>query len=85
MEFIKNDLINAVLENYFQTFSRTLDTADYVPEKYGKKIHAFIFKNMKSKFKEIKREYRKQKKSASDGAAASLRAAPSEAGANTTS
>jgi len=62
MEFIKNELINAVLEKYFETFSKTLDTADYVPAKYGKKIHAYIFKNMKRKFKEVDREYRKSMK-----------------------
>jgi len=75
MEFIKNDLINAVLEKYFETFAKTLDTADYVPAKYGKRIHAFIFKNMKRKFREVNRAYKKQKKE-TGGAAASLRAAP---------
>ena len=68
MEFIKNELINAVLERYFETFSKTLDTADYVPAKYGKKIHAYIFKNMKRKFKEVDRAYRKQKRKAMNGA-----------------
>lgn len=62
MEFIKNKLINAVLEKNFETFSKTLDTADYVPAKYGKKIHKYIFKNMKRKFKEVDRAYRNQKK-----------------------
>ena len=77
MEFIKNDLINSVLEKYFETFSKTLDTADYVPEKYGKKIHAFIFKNMKKKFREISKEYDKQKKKAlAGGVGASLRPTP---------
>ena len=79
MEFIKNELINAVLEKYFDTFSKTLDTADYVPDKYGRKIHKYIFKNMKRKFKEIDRFYRKQKKSLADmqgGEGASLRPSP---------
>ena len=62
MEFIKNELINAVLENYFETFEKTLDTCDFVPEKYGKKIHAYIFKNMKRKFREVDRTYRKEKR-----------------------
>jgi len=62
MEFIKNELINAVLEKYFETFSKTLDTADYVPAKYGRKIHAYIFKNMKRKFKELNKAYQKQMK-----------------------
>ena len=79
MEFIKNDLINAVLDKYFETFSKTLDTADYVPEKYGKKIHKYIFKNMKRKFKEVDRVYAKQKKAeakAARGEGASLRPSP---------
>jgi len=59
MEFIKNELINAVLENYFDTFAKTLDTADYVPARYGKKIHRYIFRNMRRKFREIDRLYRK--------------------------
>ena len=62
MEFIKNELINAVLEKYFDTFAKTLDTADYVPAKYGKKIHKYIFKNMKKKFAEIDKQYRNQMK-----------------------
>jgi len=74
MEFIKNDLINSVLEKYFDTFSKTLDTADFVPEKYGRKIHAFIFKNMKRKFKEIERVYKKTRKTG--GEALGLPASP---------
>ena len=61
MEFIKNEIINEVLQQYFNTFELTLDTAEYVPAKYGKKIHKFIFKNMKQKFKQVNREYRKEK------------------------
>jgi hypothetical protein len=60
MEFIMNELINGVLEKYFETFEKTLDTTDYVPEKYGKKIHAFIFRCMKQKFAETKSAYRSQ-------------------------
>ena len=64
MEFIKNELIDEVLHKYFATFQITLDTAEFVPAKYGKKIHAYIFKNMKRKFREVNREYNKQKKQA---------------------
>jgi len=87
MEFIKNELINSVLENYFETFSKTLDTADYVPAKYGKKIHKFIFKNMKQKFRQINRAYKKQLRQAGKealGLPASLPAVADE-GAITTS
>ena len=69
MEFIKNELIDEVLTRYFATFQITLDTADYVPVKYGKRIHAFIFKNMKRKFREVNRAYKKQKKLATGGEA----------------
>ena len=53
INFNKNKLINKVLENYYQTFSMTLDTADYVPEKYNDKIIKYIFKNMKKAFRKI--------------------------------
>lgn len=53
INFNKNKLINKVLENYYQTFSMTLDTADYVPEKYNDKIIKYIFKNMKKVFRKI--------------------------------
>lgn len=56
INFNKNELINLVLNNYYQTFSCTLDTADYVPEKYNNKIHKYIFKNMKKAFKKIDKE-----------------------------
>lgn len=56
INFNKNKLINAVLNNYYQTFSCTLDTVDFVPEKYNNKIHKYIFKNMKKAFKKIDKE-----------------------------
>lgn len=58
MDFKKNELINEVLNKYFETFSLTLDTCDFVPEKFLKKIHKYIYKNMKNKFKEVERENR---------------------------
>ena len=69
MEFIKNELIDEVLKRYFATFAITLDTAEFVPDKYGRKIHKFIFKNMKQKFREINRAYRKQKRERPGGKA----------------
>ena len=53
MEFIKNDLINKTLEEYYKTFSVTLDTGDFVPVDYNKKIYKYIFRNLKDKFKTI--------------------------------
>lgn len=56
INFNKNKLIDSVLNNYYQTFSCTLDTAEFVPEKYNNKIHKYIFKNMKKAFKKIDKE-----------------------------
>ena len=59
IEFYKNKYINEVLRNYYETFLCTLDTADYVPEKYNKKICKYIFKNLKLKLKEVDKVYKK--------------------------
>ncbi len=56
MDFYKNDLINQVLNEFYKTFSQTLDTADYVPTKYNDKIRRYIFRNMKKSMKQIERE-----------------------------
>ena len=57
--FNKNKLINETLDKYYDTFSHTLDTTDFVPEKYNKKICKYIFKNMKKTFRKINKEDRK--------------------------
>lgn len=57
MNFKKNELINEVLTKNFETFSLTLDTCDFVPEKFLKKIHKYLFKNMKKQFKNVDKEY----------------------------
>ena len=62
MEFRKNDLLNEVLINYYKTFSLTLDTSDFVPEKFNHEIRKILFKEMKKKFKLVNREYKKQNK-----------------------
>ena len=59
INFNKNKLINSVLANYYDTFARTLDTSDFVPERYNKKISKYIFKNMKKAFRRIDKEDRK--------------------------
>ena len=56
--FNKNKLINEVLDKYYETFSHTLDTADYVPDKYNQKINKYIYKNMKKAFRKIDKEDR---------------------------
>lgn len=69
INYNKNKLINECLIKYYETFSHTLDTADFVPEKYNDKINAYIFKNMKRAFKRIdkadkqfQKEFRKNEK-----------------------
>lgn len=62
INYNKNKLINECLCKYYETFAHTLDTADYVPEKYNNKILAYIFKNMKKQFKKIDREDKRYQK-----------------------
>lgn len=69
INYNKNKLINECLNKYYETFSHTLDTADFVPERYNDKINAYIFKNMKRAFKRIdkadkqfQKEFRKKEK-----------------------
>lgn len=68
INYNKNKLINECLVKYYETFAHTLDTGDYVPEKYNNKILKYIFKNMKRQFKKLdkedKRYQRKAKKKA---------------------
>ena len=52
MIFKKNELINETLDKHFETWSHTLDTEDFVPKKYLKKIDKLIFNNLKQKLKE---------------------------------
>ena len=59
INYNKNKLINTTLDKYYETFSHTLDTVDYVPEKYNQKVCRYIFKNMKKAFRAIDKEDRK--------------------------
>ena len=59
INFNKNKLINETLDKFYDTFSHTLNTADYVPEKFNIKICRYIFKNMKVAFRKIDREDKK--------------------------
>ncbi len=53
MNYHKNEMISECLSQYYALFSQTLDTADFVPEKYNKKVLKYIFKNMKRRFRHI--------------------------------
>lgn len=59
LNYNKNKLINECLTKYYKTFSHTLDTADYVPEKFNNKILYYIYKNMRKSFKRMDKEDRK--------------------------
>ena len=56
LNFNKNKLINRTLDEYYNTFQHTLDTADYVPTKFNERICKYIYKNMKKAFKQIEKE-----------------------------
>ena len=56
INYNKNELINECLVRYYDTFEHTLDTADYVPEKYNAKILKYIFKNLKRQFRKLDKE-----------------------------
>ena len=62
LNFNKNKLINEVLQNYYNTFSVTLDTEDFVEAKFNNKIHKYIFKNLKKQIKKIDKEDKKYQK-----------------------
>jgi hypothetical protein len=57
--FHKNELIDNVLQRNYQTFSLTLNTSEFVAQKYNDKISKYIFKNMRKEFREIDRLDRK--------------------------
>ena len=42
INYNKNKLINKTLDEYYATFAHTLDTADFVPERYNKKICKYL-------------------------------------------
>lgn len=62
INYNKNDLIDKCLVRYYETFAHTLDTSDYVPEKYNKKILKYIFKNMKRQFRKLDKEDKRYQK-----------------------
>ena len=64
LNYNKNKLINECLVKYYETFAHTLDTSDYVPEKYNNKILKYIFKNMRKLDKEDKKYQRQANKKA---------------------
>lgn len=64
INYNKNKLINGCLVKYYETFAHTLDTSDYVPEKYNNKILKYIFKNMRRQFRKLDKEDRQYQRQA---------------------
>ena len=50
MNYYKNALLNSYLDNFYATFSHTLDTSDFVPEKFNLDIRKKLFAYMKDGF-----------------------------------
>ena len=57
LDYRKNDMLDELLQRYYITFSLTLDTIDFVGVKTDKKIHKYIFKNMKKNWRKIDKKY----------------------------
>lgn len=53
MEFKENELIDNVLDSFFETWSHTVDVVDFVPKKYLDKVDKDIFLKLKKKMKEV--------------------------------
>ena len=53
LDFYENGLIKEALNEYYDTFQHTLDTADFVPDKFNERISKYIFKRMQQKFYQI--------------------------------
>lgn len=62
INYYKNKLIDECLIRYYETFACTLDTADFVPEKFNNKILSYIFKCERRTFRQINRENRRKQR-----------------------
>lgn len=53
VNYNENDLLDELHARFFQSFALTLDTADYVPDKYIDKVYKRIYKAQKKQYKKI--------------------------------
>lgn len=60
MNYYKNALLNSFLDNFYDTFSHTLDTSDFVPEKFNLDIRKKLFAYMKDGFSLIDKVSKEQ-------------------------
>ena len=58
IDFKKNDLYDKILDRYYTSFAKTLDTDDYVPTKFNDLIIKRYFKNMKKDFKAVDKMFK---------------------------
>ena len=47
MNYQEAEFLKECLAKYYKVFAGTLDTEDYVPEEYNKKIRKYVFTRMK--------------------------------------
>lgn len=62
IEYYKFELMNQLMEHYFNSCATTLDTSDFVPQRYLKRVQKRLFKEFKAKMWTLSFEYRKFKK-----------------------
>lgn len=62
IEYYKFELIDQLMTHYFNSCATTLDTSDFVPQRYLKKIQRRLFKEFKSKMWVLGFEYKRFKK-----------------------
>ena len=62
LNLFKFDVLDVLISRTYVSFSKTLDTEDYVSEKVNNKIRKLIFKNFKKSFKKLGKTCKKAKK-----------------------
>lgn len=58
MRFLFNDKTDAALERFYQTYEKTLDTADYVSSKTNAFVYRFIDRAFKKTLRNVSKETR---------------------------
>ncbi len=53
INYNKNDLLDELHARFFQSYSLTLDTADYIPQKYIDKVYKELYKSQKAQYRKI--------------------------------
>ena len=53
INYNKNDLLDELHARFFQSYSLTLDTADYIPQTYIQKVYKQLYKAQKAMYRKI--------------------------------